>query len=241
MNVRSESASLEQRLASERIGLVCRLDIKWTRSVEKGETRFVASDPFKVDHFSCSEVDYQILQWVAPEKTYQQLCDQFHDHFRPATLEPSELRRLLGKCLQSGVLRAEFGNRQSYTREESVSSIHPKSRLLRFASSVVNLVQYQLSFGSLGWLLNALTKPLSVLFSPALVPFVTLLFVVAGVSITYRWEEFWANLPTWNELRSPSALIGYGLIFFVTRAIHELGHASPVNGSAWNVVMLDCW
>lgn len=226
MNVRSESASPEQRLASERIGLVCRQDIKWTRSVEKGETRFVASDPFKVDHFSCSEVDYQILQWVAPEKTYQQLCDQFHDHFRPATLEPSELRRLLGKCLQSGVLRAEFGNRQSYTREESVSSIHPKSRLLRFASSVVNLVQYQLSFGSLGWLLNALTKPLSVLFAPALVPFVTLLFVVAGVSITYRWEEFWANLPTWNELRSPSALIGYGLIFFVTRAIHELGHAS---------------
>lgn len=223
---RSASAPQEQRTSTERIGLSCRRDIKWTRSIERGETRFVASDPLKSDHFSCSEADYQILQWVAPEKTYQQVCDQFDKHYRPASLQPSELKRLLTKCVQSGVLQPERGSKQTVVSPSIANASARRSRIVRFASSVVNIVQYQLSFGSPGKLLDVVTKPLSILFSPAFIPFAVLLFVLAGLGVAYRWDEFWISLPTWDELRSPSALIGYGLIFFATRAIHELGHAT---------------
>ncbi|MCU0720887.1 MAG: hypothetical protein MUC83_14350, partial [Pirellula sp.] len=222
----SASAPQEQRTTTERIGLSCRRDIKWTRSIERGETRFVASDPLKSDHFSCSEADYQTLQWVAPEKTYQQVCDQFNQHYRPAVLQASELKRLLMKCVQSGVLQPERGTKQSAIPPKIANASARRSRIVRLASSVVNIIQYQLSFGSPGKLLDVLTTPLSLLFSPTVVPFAILLFVLAGLGVAYRWDEFWISLPTWSELRSPSALIGYGLIFFATRALHELGHAT---------------
>jgi len=222
----STTASQSQKTATERVGLVRRSDIKWTKSVERGETRFVASDPLKADYFSCSEVDYQILQWVAPETTYQQICDRFNEHYRPASLEVGELQRLLFKCVQSGVLQAQRGAKQPTVSAGATHIFTQRRGIVRFANAVVNIVQYQLSFGSPGRFLDVVTKPLSSLFSPALVPFALLLILLAVMGVTYRWDEFWQSLPTWSELRSPSALIGYGAIFIITRAIHELGHAS---------------
>lgn len=222
----SNNTSQSRKTAAERVGLVRRSDIKWTRSVERGETRFVASDPLKTDYFSCSEADYQILQWVAPETTYQQLCDRFNEHYRPASLEVDELQRFLFKCVQSGVLHPQRGSKQPANMSGSAYVPTQRRGIVRLASAVVSIVQYQLSFGSPVRFLDVVTKPLSFLFSPALVPFALLLFLLAVMGVTYRWDEFWRSLPTWHELRSPSALIGYGVIFVVTRAIHELGHAS---------------
>jgi putative peptide zinc metalloprotease protein len=223
---RSSSSLQSQKTATEQVGLVRRRDIKWTRSAERGESRFVASDPLKPDFFSCSEADYTILQWVAPAKTYQQLCNQFNEHYRPATLSISELQRLLIKCVQSGILQPQRGTKRPIVSAGSTHTATRRHGIVRFASAVVNLVQYQLSFGSPGRLLDIVTRPLSILFAPSLVPFAILLFVLAGLGIAYRWDEFLMSLPTWSELRSPSSLIGYGLIFVTTRAIHELGHAS---------------
>lgn len=211
---------------SERIGLIRRRDIKWTRSDERGQVRYVASDPLKSEQFSCSEADYQILQWIAPDKTFQEVCEEFHQHFKPATLSPVELKNLLYKCVQAGVLRPPKGIATAQARSKNQPPSTKKNLLVRGASKVVSVVQYQLSFGSLCWLLDRLTSPLVFLFMPAWVPFAILLFTLAAISITYRWEEFWLALPTWSQLRSPSALIGYGAIFFVTRALHELGHAT---------------
>ncbi|XZE18760.1 hypothetical protein SH449x_004062 [Pirellulaceae bacterium SH449] len=226
MTISSPSGSTRPDPAGEPIGLIKRRDIKWTRSTERGEIRYVASDPLKSEHFSCSEADYQILQWVAPDKSYREVCEQFHKQFRPATLSPVELKNLLHKSVQAGVLRPPKGNATVQPRPIDRQPAKQRSLLVRAASKVVSVVQYQLSFGSPRWFLDRSTSPLVFLFTSAWIPFAILLFALATISIVYRWEEFCLALPTWNQLRSPSALIGYGAIFFVTRALHELGHAT---------------
>jgi putative peptide zinc metalloprotease protein len=49
--------------------------------------------------------------------------------------------------------------------------------------------------------------------------------VVSAYLALMRSAEFVSCLPTWTIIRSPSALIGFGLVFVVTRVIHEFGHA----------------
>jgi putative peptide zinc metalloprotease protein len=49
--------------------------------------------------------------------------------------------------------------------------------------------------------------------------------VASGYLVLMRFTEFVSCLPTWSIIRSPSALIGFGFVFVVTRVIHEFGHA----------------
>jgi putative peptide zinc metalloprotease protein len=53
----------------------------------------------------------------------------------------------------------------------------------------------------------------------------TFVMVASGYLVLMRFTEFVSCLPTWSIIRSPSALIGFGFVFVVTRVIHEFGHA----------------
>lgn len=53
----------------------------------------------------------------------------------------------------------------------------------------------------------------------------TIVMVASGYLVLMRFTEFVSCLPTWSIIRSPSALIGFGFVFVVTRVIHEFGHA----------------
>lgn len=75
-----------------------------------------------------------------------------------------------------------------------------------------------------GWLLP-LVRGTSWLYSKGAVFFWIALAILAAVLVILRFDSLLLELPSWNALRSPVTLVGFGLIFIVTRLIHELGHA----------------
>ena len=123
-----------------------------------------------------------------------------------------------------------IGNDSSdFKQNESVKAISNGNTVLVFfrwlARSISKWMQCQVPLVNPDAWLAPLARGSDWLYSRAAVWFWLVLSVISIVLITLQFELFLLELPSWNSLRSPATLVGLGIIFVVTRMIHELGHA----------------
>jgi putative peptide zinc metalloprotease protein len=90
---------------------------------------------------------------------------------------------------------------------------------------VLKLFQLRFSLGNPDRFIQFAAQPFLFLFGWPGFATCTIAMVVSAYLVLMRSTEFVGYLPTWTIIRSPSALIGFGTIFVVTRVIHEFGHA----------------
>jgi putative peptide zinc metalloprotease protein len=243
------ATSVNQSLIAtpSRVGFRLRRDISWHshKQSHSNELVWIAEDPLTRKLFRCGNEEFRILEWLDSESTLESLRERFLSEFAPQTIELQQLRGLVAKCNQSGMLRPTINlNRvptSSVTKwrypKGSVSRTLLKAPLhsnelhwflflvRRLAVIVGRLTQVQVSLGAPDRILNALAPKLAWLYSVPAVRFWLGLFCVAGCLITMQWERLWSELPSLQSLRSPALLVGFGVIFVLTRFIHELGHA----------------
>jgi putative peptide zinc metalloprotease protein len=93
------------------------------------------------------------------------------------------------------------------------------------ATQINRATQAHWSIGSPDRILNWLAPKLGVFYSMTAVCFWLIVAVAAATMVGLKGEQLWSELPSWNALGSPSNLIGFGVVFIVTRFFHELGHA----------------
>jgi putative peptide zinc metalloprotease protein len=205
-----------------------RSDIRWKLSDEATGKVWIATDPLSRTHFQCSEQDYQILQWLESSSSIDSLVNRFHETFRPRRLTTAALVSFLSQCISAGVVRGTIPSRTDLTRTrvQSPSDTAPVFGLVRScAQFVLKLFQLRFSLGNPDRFIQFAAQPFLFLFGWPGFAMCTIVMIASGYLVLMRFTEFVSCLPTWTIIRSPSALIGFGLVFVVTRVIHEFGHA----------------
>jgi putative peptide zinc metalloprotease protein len=205
-----------------------RSDIRWKLSDEATGKVWIATDPLSRTHFQCSEQDYQILQWLESSSSIDSLVNRFHETFRPRRLTTTALVSFLSQCLSAGVVRGTIPSRTDLTRPrvQSQTDTAPVFGLVRScAQFVLKLFQLRFSLGNPDRFIQFAAQPFLLLFGWPGFAMCTIVMVASGYLVLMRFTEFVSCLPTWSIIRSPSALIGFGFVFVVTRVIHEFGHA----------------
>ena len=205
-----------------------RSDIRWKLSDEATGKVWIATDPLSRTHFQCSEQDYQILQWLESSSSIDSLVNRFHETFRPRRLTTAALVSFLSQCLSAGVVRGTIPSRTDLTRPrvQSQTDTGPVFGLVRScAQFVLKLFQLRFSLGNPDRFIQFAAQPFLFLFGWPGFAMCTIVMVASGYLVLMRFTEFVSCLPTWSIIRSPSALIGFGFVFVVTRVIHEFGHA----------------
>ena len=234
------------------IGCRLRSDIVWTCHRENGalELSWIANDPLTRQIFRCGEQEYQILHWLNDNATTADIVTKFHDAFAPRSIDPFELRKLIARCIQSGVLRpapASYAKPATSQAEPfmeffpetgpaTVSSVKIPTggvantkwahSVIRWLASVIGkLTHFQVSLGSPDRWLGDIAFWFHWIYSGSAVCFWLSFVSFAVVLLGLRFDEFMMELPSFQSLRSPSLLIGFGVVFALTRVVHEMGHA----------------
>lgn len=235
-----------------RTGFRLRRDIAWQSQID-GQSmhpNWIAEDPLTRRIFRCGEHEHQLLNWLESESTLEAVRNRFNKEFAPQTIELPQIRELITKCERSGMLRAihssstaEIGPYEFWTRaEDSVSgSFHSRSVIARqmqareangflafirwLGSAIGKLTQMQVSLGSPDRWLSHVAPRLGWLYSGAAICFWLGLIGLVIALVGMRFDRLLTELPGFQSLRSPAFLVGYGVIFVLTRFLHELGHA----------------
>ena len=234
------------------IGCRLRSDIVWTCHRENGalEPSWIAHAPLTRHIFRCGEQEYQILHWLHDNATTADIVKKFYDAFAPRSIEPFELQKLIARCIQSGVLRSApaYYAKPATSQAESCMEFFPETGLttvplvkkptvdvantnwahsvMRWLVSVVGkLTQFQVSLGSPDRWLGTIAPWFHWIYSGSAVCFWFSFVSLAVVLVGLRFDEFMMELPSFQSLRSPSLLIGFGVVFALTRVVHEMGHA----------------
>ena len=234
------------------IGYRLRRDIAWQSQVDGRSPHpiWIAEDSLTRRIFRCGEHEYRLLHWLDSESTFEAVQDRFNAEFAPRSIDVQQIHELIAKCDRSGMLRSVSPRRNAdimpydiwpqangsisgSLNSRIVIAEQLRSRqsnwILQFirwlGSAIGKLAQTQMSLGSPDRWLVHLAPKLGWLYSGTAIWLWmgTSLFVCALVGL--RFDVFLMELPDFQSLRSPAFIVGYGVIFVLTRILHELGHA----------------
>jgi putative peptide zinc metalloprotease protein len=241
----------DARMAAETLPVRYRLrsDISWTKSQSRGEAlpHWTAADPLSRRLFRCGEFEYRLLCWLDGKESIQSLAARFRSDFAPKTITLQSVQELIHRCWSSGLLQpvttdmiaTASGTAGGILFSDSDKDVgvdipdtnsNQRRRWIldlsrHVASSLHRAVQYKWSLGSPDSLVDYLLPAFGWLVSGPAKLFWSIVIVVFTVLIAMQWNEVWKELPSWDAIRSPGMLVGYGLIFVLTRVVHEFGHA----------------
>ncbi len=234
------------------IGYRLRRDVAWLSQIDGHSMHptWIATDPLTRRLFRCGDQEYRLLHWLGSDTTYESVRDKFDAEFAPQTIDLQQVRYLIARCNESGMLRPvnpkpntsikpfeilPQSDSQLPCHSNSRSIIAEKMRLRKanwfltlirwLGSTLGKLTQMQVSFGSPDGPLEIVAPKFGWLYSGAAACFWLGLLGIAIVLIGIRFEDLLLELPDFRALRSPAFLVGYGVIFVLTRFIHEFGHA----------------
>ena len=234
------------------IGYRLRRDIAWQPHDDRHSIhpQWIAEDPLTRRLFRCGEAEYHLLHWLDSEATIESIQKKFCEEFAPLTIDLQQVRDLIAKCNQSGMLHSTNPTLNANVKpvelgfqpcnglaglSKSAGSLNGPDRtneanwflyLARwFGSAIGKLTQTQIPFGSPDhWLLHVAPK-LGWIYSGVAACFWLGLLGIVGVFVGMRFDVFLSEMPDLQSLRSPALLVGYGAIFVLTRFLHEFGHA----------------
>ena len=236
---------------TDTIGCRLRRDIVWTlcRDDDSMTRTWLAEDPLTRQVFRCGQRDHDLLHWLNDDATYSGIVQRFRETFAPAEIELVDVRSLIARCLQSGILIDSWHNEKSGAasstrsneffscetiaashalRFQSSGNNHPNMgfRFVRWmANAIRQTTQFQYSLGSPDRWLGIVSSQFGWLYSGAAVCFWLIFICIAALLVAFQFDSLWIAIPNFQALRSPNVLVGFGVIFVVTRFFHEMGHA----------------
>lgn len=88
-----------------------------------------------------------------------------------------------------------------------------------------SLLAIRIPVGSIDGLANALAKTCGFLFAPFAILFWSAVILLTSIAVVSRWEMLWISLARLPDFLAQSSPMMIGIVFVVTKALHELAHA----------------
>ena len=170
-------------------------------------------------YFELRDEAFFVLNKLDGLTTVEDVCQAFHERFRPRTLSSEELQSFLGQLVGQGVVVAEApGHGRTLVAKER--TIRRRRRWLRLG----NLLAIRFRGFDPDRLLTWLLTKLEWLFSPWAIAAGLLLIVSAITLVIVQFDELLARLPNAQALLSATNLIWLFALLAGVKVLHELGH-----------------
>ncbi|MCS7468783.1 HlyD family efflux transporter periplasmic adaptor subunit [Stieleria sp. ICT_E10.1] len=209
-----------QSSAKSPIGLRKRPDLVFVKTEHKHDSAVVVKDPIAMKYHRLRDDEWFVLQRLCRGVSLESLRDQYQARFRPAKVTLSQLNDLLFRLHQLGLTvsdRAGQGDRLLEKRQSD-----RRRRITQQFSSILFLRFPGVDPEPLLRRLYPLVRPL---VSAAGLAAMSLLAVVAILTLASNWDRFAAEFPSmqqWFQLRCVFTLAA---VLGATKVLHELGHA----------------
>jgi putative peptide zinc metalloprotease protein len=198
---------------SRRVDLICE------RRYSDGRPVLGIKDPVRLSYFELSEESSFVFEQLDGQVTVQQLCQRFHERYRPRQLSEEELQRFLGQLVNQGLVVAEsFGYGNLLLKRETESQVRRRWR------KWTNLLAIRFRGFNPDRFLEGLLSRVGWLFSPWALAAGGLLVVSAITLVAVQFDDLQARLPETQALLTASNLVWLSLLLAIVKVLHELGH-----------------
>ena len=203
------------RVADARISLVSSVQIHKQRF--RGQTWYVLRDTFNDKFFRIRPQAYQFLMRLTPEKTVQQVWENFIQNAPDVAPGQDELIQLLSQLHDANLLY--FKNRPDSTR---IFERHQKQKRQKQQQKLLSIFFSKFSLFDPDAFLNRCLPLIEKLFSKqaALVWFA--IVITGGVAVIEHFDELRDQS---QGLLAPDNLIWFFIALFFLKLWHEFGHA----------------
>ncbi|MDP1834408.1 MAG: efflux RND transporter periplasmic adaptor subunit [Chlamydiales bacterium] len=193
-----------------------RKDLKLFRGPDDsdGSPSFTIYDPVRAQYFKISWAEAEIIHYMRPGMTGQQLLDELRDH-STLKITISELLSFFQDAANQGLLERDRAAGDIMAEADRLK-VHPvKSFLLYYLFFRIPLVNPD------NFLARTVTRVKPLLSRQALVVY-ALICLWGLMIVALQWDTFFSTL---TQFFSLSGLLMYGVAIMFTKVIHELAHA----------------
>ncbi len=206
--------------ANAPLSVRCRPDLIAVETLHKHESAVVIKDPVALKYHRLRRDEYFVLQLLDGNRSLQNICDLYHDEFRPQKVTASEINQLVFRFHQLGLTVADVALQGDRLRERQ-----QKDRLQRWKQHLSGVLFIRFPgidpepiLRRLYPLARPLLRPLGI--ATLLLICLSALLVMAG-----RWEQFVGEVPRMNQWLRLEALLILAAVIGTTKVFHEFGHA----------------
>ena len=196
-----------------------RADLQSSPLAFDGRLAWGIKDPMTLAYFEMSDEAFFVLKEIDGHKSDSEICQAFHDHFRPRTLSVDELHGFLGQLISQNLVTAEApGYGRTLVAKQNAKQGRQRwavlSNILAIRFRGVDPDQFLTRLMSwMGWLFTA--------------PVVSLGLILIGMAITLllvHFDELLTRLPEAQAFVSVPNLVSLGALLAVVKVLHEFGH-----------------
>ena len=203
------------RIAALKVHL--RASVQVRRQYFRGEKWFIVHDPFANSFLRFRPAVWQFLARLRPDRTVQQAWDECLEAAPEQPPTQPEVIRLLAQLYQSNLLQSDLPPDSAKLLERKDRR---ESKQLR--STLTNLLFLKIPVLDPDPLLRRIVPSLKWLLSP-LMGVVWIVIVLAGIAtVAQHWPMMRTDAA---DALAPDGILALYAAFFVTKAIHEFGHA----------------
>lgn len=203
------------RVADARISLVSSVQIHKQRF--RGQTWYVLRDTFNDKFFRIRPQAYQFLMRLTPEKTVQQVWENFIQNVPDVAPGQDELIQLLSQLHDANLLY--FKNRPDSTR---IFERHQKQKRQKQQQQLLSIFFSKFSLFDPDTFLNRCLPLIEKLFSKQAVLVWFAIVITGGVAVIEHFDKLRDQS---QGLLAPDNLIWFFIALFFLKLWHEFGHA----------------
>ena len=203
------------RIAALKVHL--RASVQVRRQYFRGEKWFIVHDPFANSFLRFRPAVWQFLARLRPNRTVQQAWDECLEAAPDQPPTQPEVIRLLAQLYQSNLLQSDLP-------PDSAKLLERKDRResQQVRSTLTNILFLKIPIFDPDPLLRRIVPSLKWLLSP-FVGFLWIAMIIAGIAtVAQHWPTMRMDAA---DALAPDGIAALYVAFFITKAIHEFGHA----------------
>jgi putative peptide zinc metalloprotease protein len=177
-------------------------------------------DPISLEYFQLTEEEYFILSKLNGQRTLNEIRQGFENQFAPRLLSLSRLQAYISHLHRTGLILAESAGQGAFLLESSRSAVHWK-----FWSKFLNPLAIHFRGFDPEPLLKWLYPKCRWLFSTATSVAALCAVLSACVLLISQFDRIHERVPEFQSYLTPAAIGWLAVALFVTKVLHELGHA----------------
>lgn len=211
--------SVQEAIPGRRIPWKRRADLQAVPLEFAGRISWGVKDPVALTYYELREEEYFVLKQLEGRSTIDEICDAFHQQFRPRTLSRGELQQFVGQLVSQGLLVAD-GPGYGRMLVDRGAQAQARQRWSRLS----NVLCIKFRGMDPDRILNWLQPRVGWLFSRPVIAASLCLLIAAMTLVVVQFDRVVERLPDTRALLSPPNLIWLPVLLAVVKVLHELGH-----------------